>query len=392
MQVPTVARGSDLVQSGTTETSIGGGNKEACAGSTTTYSQRLASQDSVIDHLRIHRTISREFSMRKQLLALMVCSSAVACGGGGDGGGGGPNPSPNVIAKTASDNGDNQAGTVGSPLALPFCVRVSKDGASQPDVNITWSTVGGSMNPTTDPTKFDGSSCSTLTLAQAAGAYTAQAALAGATGSPIIFHATANPGAPTQLQEAIGEGASGEVNSEINIAARVTDAFGNGIQNIAVAYAVTAGAATVSPSSTGSLAGTGNAPVTVTLGPVAGPVVVTATSPGLTGSPRDFHLTAVLTPPPPTAITINVNNNNFSPSVDTVAVGGTVTWNWVGNGHTVTSTGPTSFVSDPAGVSNNGHQYGPLTFNTAGTYFYYCEIHGAPGNPPTGMSGRIVVK
>jgi plastocyanin len=333
--------------------------------------------------------------MRKQLAALLVCSSLTACGGGGDGGGGGPNPPPNVIAKTATANGDNQSGTVGSALALPFCVRVSKDGASQTDVNVTWSTIGGSMNPTTDPTSFDGSSCSTLTLAQATGAYTAQAAVSGATGSPVVFHATANPGAPSQLQEAFGDGVSGEVNSDIDIAARVTDAFGNGIANIAVAYAVTAGAATVLPASTGSLAGTGNAPVTVTLGPVAGPVVVTATSAGLTNSPMDFHLTAVLTPPPPSAITITLHNNSFTPSIDTVAVGGTVTWDWPSAGigpHSVTTTGPTSFVSDARGEIFGPTTYGPITFNTAGTYFYYCTQHGAPGNPPSGMSGRIVVK
>ncbi|MEO8293992.1 MAG: hypothetical protein ABI613_00660 [Gemmatimonadota bacterium] len=332
--------------------------------------------------------------MRKRLVTLLVCSSVVACGGG-DGGGGGPNPTPDVIAKTTTDDGDNQTGVVGSALALPFCVRVSNDGASQPDVMVTWSTATGSISPTSDPTSFDGSSCSTLTLPQAVGSYMAQASLSGATGSPVTFHATANAAAPTQLQEAFGDGTTGEVNSDIQIAARVTDAFGNGIAAIAVAYAVTSGNATVTPSSTGSVAGTGNAPVTVTLGSTAGAVTVTATSPGLTGSPRVFNLTAVVTPPPPSAITITLSNNSFTPSVDTVAVGGTVTWDWPTNlvgSHSVTTTGPTSFTSDIRGEIFGPTMYGPITFNTAGTYFYYCTHHGAPGSPPSGMSGRIVVK
>jgi plastocyanin len=31
------------------------------------------------------------------------------------------------------------------------------------------------------------------------------------------------------------------------------------------------------------------------------------------------------------------------------------------------------------------------TFATAGTYQYYCKIHGLDGAPPTGMHGTITV-
>jgi plastocyanin len=31
-------------------------------------------------------------------------------------------------------------------------------------------------------------------------------------------------------------------------------------------------------------------------------------------------------------------------------------------------------------------------FPTAGTYHYYCKIHGADGTPPTGMAGTITVQ
>ncbi|MEO8201696.1 MAG: hypothetical protein ABI679_14300 [Gemmatimonadota bacterium] len=332
--------------------------------------------------------------MRKLLVALMFGGMATACGGGGDNGGN-PNPSPNVIEKTASNSGEAQVGTVGSVLANPFCVRVSKDGASVVDAPVTWATVGGSMSPTSAPSTFDGSSCSTLTLSQTSGAYTASASLTGASGTPVVFHATANPGAPTQLQEAGGDGATAQINTSLPVTARVADQFGNGIGNFAVAFAVTSGNATVAPATIGTTPGTGNAAATVTLGATPGAITVSATSTGLTGSPLTFHITSIVPPPPPTAITINVNNpGSFSPSVDTVAAGGTVTWTWTGTltQHSVTSTGPTSFVSDPAGITSGPHSYGPITFNTPGTYFYYCEVHGSPGNPPAGMSGRIVVQ
>lgn len=77
----------------------------------------------------------------------------------------------------------------------------------------------------------------------------------------------------------------------------------------------------------------------------------------------------------------------FSPTPDTVAVGATVTWtNNDGYGHTVTSSpgSAETFNASVAGGASFSH-----TFNTAGTYNYYCTIHGTP---TSGMRGTIVVK
>ena len=91
-------------------------------------------------------------------------------------------------------------------------------------------------------------------------------------------------------------------------------------------------------------------------------------------------------PPPAGAVTVQVQNNVFSPAVASIIAGGTVTWNWVGNGHNVTSTGDPSFGPNTATV-NAPFTHGPLTFNTSGTYRYVCTIH-----QDTGMTGSIVVQ
>lgn len=75
-------------------------------------------------------------------------------------------------------------------------------------------------------------------------------------------------------------------------------------------------------------------------------------------------------------------NNTQNQAVDTVRVGGTVTWNWIGSvQHNVNSTGTPSFVSGPlqsAGTLNR-------TFNAAGSYQYFCQVHAT-------MTGTIVVR
>ena len=93
----------------------------------------------------------------------------------------------------------------------------------------------------------------------------------------------------------------------------------------------------------------------------------------------------------PTATQVCMVGLSFSPTSLTVSVGTTVTWN---NGssttHSVTSaTGSTDVYDSPDIGVGSTFQH---TYNTAGTYHYYCRFHGINGNPPTGMSGTITVQ
>jgi plastocyanin len=333
--------------------------------------------------------------MRIQLLALIgVAAVYAACGGDGDGDGGG-GPSTNTLAKAPTGNGDNQTGTVNLALANPFCAQVTQSGSGQSGVTVNWSTPsGGTMSVPSSVSGADGVACSKLTLGTTAGSQTAQAAVTGATGSPVTFNATANPANATTLVKGGGDNQSGDINTALSepLTVTVADPFGNGVSNALVTWDVSSGSATLDPVS-GNTNSTGLASTTVTLGGTAGAIVITASAAGLVGSPQTFNATADTPVPPPNAITIQVDNNSFTPGIDTVAVGGTVTWNWAATslGHSVTSTGSPSFTSDPDGISNGPKTYA-FTFNTPGTYLYYCLAHGSAGPPPTGMSGTIVVK
>lgn len=95
---------------------------------------------------------------------------------------------------------------------------------------------------------------------------------------------------------------------------------------------------------------------------------------------------------PVQAAVVEVQDNFFSPASVVVAVGGTVTFRWVGGaGHSVTPQGSPTF-SPTAPVS-----YPPkdlvVTFPTAGTYNYLCIVHGSSGyNGGNGMVGTVTVR
>lgn len=92
------------------------------------------------------------------------------------------------------------------------------------------------------------------------------------------------------------------------------------------------------------------------------------------------------------AATFSVENNLFNPVAVKIAPGGTVTWNWVGSGHSVTSFGTPSFApSSP--VSDSPHTLGPVTFATVGDYQFFCTVHGAGGVYGGGsMAGVVFVR
>jgi len=75
-------------------------------------------------------------------------------------------------------------------------------------------------------------------------------------------------------------------------------------------------------------------------------------------------------------------NATRDPAVDTIGVGGTISWSGLGSGaHLVRSTGSPSFTTQTVNAAT--YQF---TFNTVGAYTYDCTIHG------NGMTGRVVVR
>ncbi|MGN6391288.1 MAG: cupredoxin domain-containing protein [Gemmatimonadales bacterium] len=94
----------------------------------------------------------------------------------------------------------------------------------------------------------------------------------------------------------------------------------------------------------------------------------TAPSPGTTGTGGS-------------TATVTVGNNFYNPAQLTVAVGTTVTWQWAAGDttHSVTfDDGPTS------NIQNSGTFQ--RAFGTAGTFTYFCKVHGRAV-----MSGTVTV-
>jgi plastocyanin len=91
----------------------------------------------------------------------------------------------------------------------------------------------------------------------------------------------------------------------------------------------------------------------------------------------------------PTTVHVNVANFSFSTNV-TIHIGDTVEWDWVSGTHTVTSVAGSA---DPfnSGVKSSGDF--THVFDVAGTFNYFCSIHGFDNGDGTagGMSATVTV-
>jgi len=333
-------------------------------------------------------------SERRSTVLLMAATVlAGACGGGSSG-----PPPANMTTTVAAVSGNGQTGVVGQLLANPIQVVVTEGGQPASDATVNWSTTaaGGAMTPASVATDANGVANSNWTLGSVSGSQTAQATVAGASGSPVTFSASALAGAAATLAKAGGDGQSGETNALLAspLQAKVTDQFGNAVEGTEVNWSAT-GASVSAPTVASNASGISQ--VGVTLGGIAGPITITAESSVLTGSPLTFSATATEPLPTPMSIDVTVRNDNFlsvrngtvNPAVDTVLAGGTVTWTWsptANNPHSVTSTGSPSFQGQATATLPPPFT---VTFSGTGTYSYYCTVHGFPAS---GMRGRIVVK
>lgn len=107
------------------------------------------------------------------------------------------------------------------------------------------------------------------------------------------------------------------------------------------------------------------------------------------GSTPDGGAADTSTPAGPTTVTVAVTSNVFTPAEVTIKVGDTVKWVWGGGIHNVVS----GLSCAPNGTFTSGAPTGDTstvfsrTFDTAGTFDYYCEVHCT-----VGMTGRVIVQ
>ena len=131
---------------------------------------------------------SRSFKLALLLTPCLI----LACGDGTTD----PPPDDPIVLALASGNA--QSSDIETALSDPITVRATQGGSARSGISVTWSVTGGggSVAPTTSTTDAAGEASTTWTLGATIGEQTAQAAVTGATGSPIAFSATGEDPVP----------------------------------------------------------------------------------------------------------------------------------------------------------------------------------------------------
>jgi plastocyanin len=157
------------------------------------------------------------------------------------------------------------------------------------------------------------------------------------------------------------------------------------VEGTIVNWTVQTGGGTLSVPTSVTDAG-GIATVTLTLGQTAGQTLVQSSATGASGSPVTFTGTAVI---PGLFVQVDVVNDLFTPNSVTIQPGGTVLWVWSSSSrrHNILPVSPGTTPSSP--TVRDGPFSFETTFNTAGTYRYFCSEHGTANS---GMRGEVVVQ
>lgn len=205
---------------------------------------------------------------------------------------------PTAPLAIAVNGGDAQSGTVGTALATPLTVLVTRSGVAVPGAIVTWQTSDdGALAGGESSTNASGIASMTYTLGILASGKSVTASVTG--GASVTFTATATAGAATTVAAATATDQSAATSSAVAAppGVRVTDDFGNGKSGVTVTFAVTVGGGSRSPATVDTDAD-GLATLTSwTLGASAGLNTLTATAAGLTGSPVTFNANGVATLP-----------------------------------------------------------------------------------------------
>ena len=192
--------------------------------------------------------------------------------------------------------GNAQTGTVGEALGTGLTVELrTGNGQRISGANVFWTPASGSgaASPGSGPTDGDGQASTVWTLGTVPGPQQLTASVDGAT--PVVFTATASPGAPDTLVKIAGDGQAAPPNAPLPqaLTVAVRDRFGNALQGVTVTWAAAGGGGSLTPtqSQTNEI---GQTSAQWTLGPTVGPQAAAASMPG--APPATFTAGAVVGP------------------------------------------------------------------------------------------------
>jgi adhesin/invasin len=286
-------------------------------------------------------------------------------------------------------SGDGQTGLVGAALGSPLRVQVAQGSFLLAGETINWMVTsgGGTLSSGTATTSTDGTASVAWTLGNVAGPQTVTAIDAkGATGSPLVFTATATAAAAASIAVAGTSAVAGFVGSTQSnaLAAIVHDALGNPVSGVNVLWSTTSGTASTT-TATATTGPQGVSTVGVTFPAAASTSTIRATVAGQDFPAASFTVTSVTSAV--ATVDVTIGNDFFSPSSTTVVAGTLVRWTLggtLGVSHNITSDGAPNFLGSSGNLTGDGTTYQQL-FITPGTYRYECTIH-------SGMTGTIIVQ
>lgn len=200
-----------------------------------------------------------------------------------------------AAALLAKQAGDAQTAVVGATVPVAPSLRVTDqfgNPVSGQAVTFAVATGGGSVTAATAVTNASGvAAVGSWTLGTTAGAQTLSGTVTGI--APLTFSATASPGSAALLSKQGGDAQTATVATVLPVSptVKVTDQYGNALNNQTVAFAIASGAGALN-GATSQTNPSGVATVgSWTLGTVAGAQSVTATVAGI-ASPLTFTATA----------------------------------------------------------------------------------------------------
>ena len=288
---------------------------------------------------------------------------------------------PAPASQLAIVAGNNQSATVGAPLATAPSV-IARDAFNNPVAGVAVAfaaaTGGGSVTGGSQLTDANGvATVGIWTMGTGAGVNTLTATSAGLAGSPIVFTATALPGAPAAYNVLMGVAAP-VAGSTVTVTAQLVDSFGNAVPT---AGHVVTWSASGPPGSfgtpTSSTDASGKASVQFTTAVLVGNASVTARDAGgLTGTSATFA--SVAGP-------VSVARSTVQPSAAVLAADGTSRTTITvqlrdANGNALSTSGGTVVITATAGTLS------ATTDNHDGTYVATLTAPNTPGPATLGAT------
>jgi plastocyanin len=284
-----------------------------------------------------------------------------------------------LITAVAACSGGDGGGTTEPPVNGTVSGQVSVSGAGVQGATLTLTQ--GATTRTATSSAAGAYSFSAVPAGSWTVAITVPAGFALATGQAASVPVTVTGGQTSTVNFAL---AAGTVSGEVS-------ASGDGVQGATLTLSQGATSRTATSSAAGAYsfsavpAGAWTVEITVPTGfelatgqAESVPVTVTA---GQTAT-ANFELTAL---PGAQVREVELIGMSFVPATVTIAAGTTVRWiNRSGGPHTVTPDGHTEWTSVNMTTANQTFEH---TFDTAGTYAYYCDPHRTGG-----MTGVITVQ